>query len=75
MELDARFWAGKRVCVTGGTGFLGWNLIQALLPWTCHVRVFGLPPTSPVLRSRLTAWEYMPGDVRDQPQRQVPITA
>jgi dihydroflavonol-4-reductase len=65
MELDARFWAGKRVCVTGGTGFLGWHLIQALLPWNCHVRVFGLPPTSPALRSRLTQWEYVPGDVRD----------
>ena len=30
MNPDPQFWSGKQVCVTGGTGFLGWHLVQQL---------------------------------------------
>ncbi len=65
MEPDPLFWAGKRVCVTGGTGFLGWHLVRQLLTLTPHVRVLGLRPTSRPLRERLQALDWVEGDIRD----------
>jgi hypothetical protein len=50
MQPDQRFWAGKRVCATGGTGFLGWHLVRELLPRAADVRILGLPARSPYLR-------------------------
>jgi dihydroflavonol-4-reductase len=43
----ARFWAGKRVCVTGGTGFLGYHLVRQLCALGAEVRVLSLPPRRP----------------------------
>ena len=65
MEPDGRFWAGKRVCITGGTGFLGWHLLRQLLPLTTHVRVLGLRPASEVLWEQLRPLDCVVGDVRD----------
>ena len=65
MEPDRRFWAGKRVCVTGGTGFLGWHLLRQLLPLTGGVRVLGLRPASDELWERLRPLDCVVGDVRD----------
>jgi dihydroflavonol-4-reductase len=44
MVPDQSFWAGKRVCVTGGTGFLGHHLVQQLLDLDARVCVLALPP-------------------------------
>jgi dihydroflavonol-4-reductase len=38
------FWTGRRVCVTGGTGFLGYHLSRQLLAEGARVRVVALPP-------------------------------
>jgi dihydroflavonol-4-reductase len=65
MQPDQTYWAHKLVCVTGGTGFLGWHLVRELLPRARHVRILGLAPRSPVLRSRLAMLEFVAGDVRD----------
>ena len=44
MDHRTNYWAGKRVCVTGGTGFLGFHLVQKLRERDAEVRVLGLPP-------------------------------
>jgi len=44
MEPNPIFWAGRRVCVTGGTGFLGGHLVRQLLQLNAEVRVLALPP-------------------------------
>jgi dihydroflavonol-4-reductase len=65
MKPDPRFWAGKRVCVTGGTGFLGWQIVRQLLTVTPHVRLLGLRPTSKPLAALLQSHDCVFGDVRD----------
>lgn len=65
MKLDPHFWARKRVCVTGGTGFLGWQIVRELLPLTRHVRILGLPPQSRALMRELQTHDCVFGDVRD----------
>ncbi|HEV3444554.1 MAG TPA: NAD-dependent epimerase/dehydratase family protein, partial [Gemmataceae bacterium] len=44
MEPSPAFWTGKQVCVTGGTGFLGYHLVLRLLELGARVRVLALPP-------------------------------
>src|SRR5207248_781868 len=44
MRPDPRFWAGLPVCVTGGTGFLGYHLVRQLLDLGADVRVLALQP-------------------------------
>jgi dihydroflavonol-4-reductase len=65
MEVNPHFWAGKRVCVTGGTGFLGRHLVQNLLPLTPHVRILGLQPAAPELNRWLGGQDCVVGDIRD----------
>jgi dihydroflavonol-4-reductase len=65
MEANPRFWAGKRVCVTGGTGMLGYQLVVQLLRLGAHVRVLALtPPTSHPIHTQKTVFKIF-GDVRD----------
>jgi dihydroflavonol-4-reductase len=65
MQPDPTFWSGKRVCVTGGTGFLGWHLVQQLAPIAGQVRILGFRPASPKLSAQLQDHDCIFGDVRD----------
>src|SRR5205085_10207188 len=37
-------WQGRPVCVTGGSGFLGYQLVRQLLDLGADVRIHTLPP-------------------------------
>lgn len=52
MRPDPAYWAGRTVCVTGGTGFLGYHLVKLLGEVGARVRVFALapPPDHPIRR-------------------------
>ena len=63
MQANASFWAP--VCVTGGTGFLGYHIVRQLVDLGAHVRVLALRPTRPhplLTENRVT---NIFGDVRD----------
>jgi dihydroflavonol-4-reductase len=61
-----RFWSGRPVCVTGGTGLLGYHLVRQLLQLGARVRLFALPP-APSHPVRATPWvECVFGDVLDE---------
>src|SRR5436190_857039 len=61
----ATFWQDKRVCVTGGSGFLGLQIVHLLLERGAHVRSFGLVarPDHPLNRLLI---EQEVGDIRDR---------
>jgi dihydroflavonol-4-reductase len=65
MDPNPRFWAGKRVCVTGGTGMLGFQIVDQLLGLGARVRVLSLPPTTihPIHSRRAVSCYF--GDIRD----------
>jgi dihydroflavonol-4-reductase len=65
MNPGVSYWADKRVCITGGTGFLGRALAQQLRPLAGHVRLFGLQPRASELSARMHEWDCAFGDVRD----------
>lgn len=66
MQPDPSYWAGRTVCVTGGTGFLGFHLVRLLGEVGARVRVFGLatPADHPI--RQFTHVEIIAGDVLDR---------
>ncbi len=65
MVHDRPFWADRTVCVTGGTGFLGFHLVRQLLDHGAIVRVCALPaPLDHPLR-KWVGVELIEGDIRD----------
>lgn len=71
-KIDAAFWKGKRVFLTGHTGFKGSWLSLWLIKMGAEVKGFSLtPPTSPALFSVAHIDKSMNsemGDIRDLPQ-------
>jgi dihydroflavonol-4-reductase len=62
---DHTYWAGRTVCVTGGTGFLGYHLVKQLGEVGARVRVFALgPPADHPVRQFAHA-EVIAGDILD----------
>ena len=66
MEIDDDHWRGRTVCVTGGTGFLGFHLVQALRSRGARVRIFGLAPRPGHPLLDLRDIELIDGDIRDK---------
>jgi dihydroflavonol-4-reductase len=58
-------WSGLPVCVVGGTGFLGWQVVQKLLTRGATVRVFALPPGADHPIHSHPEVQFIPGDIRD----------
>ena len=65
MGLDRGFWGGKQVCVTGGTGLLGYQVVRCLLDAGAEVRVLALKPCGPHPLERDPRVRLIWGDVRD----------
>jgi dihydroflavonol-4-reductase len=61
------FWSGKRVCVTGGTGLLGYQIVKRLVDMNACVRVLAsrFHDRHPIRRA--ASVELIEGDVRDAP--------
>src|SRR5438552_5655500 len=59
-------WGGLRVCVTGGTGFLGLHLVRQLLDLGARVTALALPPP-PDSPPPPDGVSVVFGDVRDTP--------
>ena len=68
--IDQEFWVGKRVFLTGHTGFKGSWLSLWLIHLGCSVKGYSLnPPTSPSLFDVVkigTLVDSQIGDIRDQ---------
>lgn len=58
-------WSSLPVCVVGGTGFLGWQVVQRLLARGAAVRVFALPPPADHPLLNHPEIRFTPGDIRD----------
>lgn len=65
MNPDPHYWAGRRVCVTGGTGFLGFQIAWQLLALGARVRVLALEPAGPHPLLDEPRVQCFFGDVRD----------
>jgi CDP-glucose 4,6-dehydratase len=64
---DARFWRGRRVAVTGGTGFLGSHVVAQLVDLGAHVVVLrrDRPPVSPFVDAWTPRVSFVDGRAED----------
>lgn len=65
MRPDSAYWSGRTVCVTGGTGFLGYHLVKLLGEVGARVRVFALAPPADHPIRQLPHAEIIAGDILD----------
>ena len=65
VDLDQTFWSGKRVCVTGGTGLLGYQIVKRLLQVGAEIRVFALASSRPHPLDAEPKVKLFLGDIRD----------
>lgn len=65
MDHDRGFWTGKQVCVTGGTGLLGYQVVRCLIDAGAEVRVLALQPRGPHPVEGRPRVRLIWGDVRD----------
>ncbi len=66
MTPSRAFWRGKTVCVTGGTGFIGFQIVLQLVTAGARVRSLSLRPadTHPIFTLQSVDTHF--GDVRDE---------
>ena len=67
MATERFSWAGLPVCVTGGTGFLGYQIVRQLVDAGARVTVLALPPAPAHPLHRLSNVNTVFGDVCDLP--------
>jgi dihydroflavonol-4-reductase len=65
MAPDGEFWHGRRACVTGGTGLLGYQIVRCLRERGATVVVLALPPRDGHPLRHEPGVEGAFGDVRD----------
>jgi uncharacterized protein YbjT (DUF2867 family) len=67
MTPSRMFWNGKTVCVTGGTGFVGFQIVRQLVGAGARVRYLALRPadTHPIFALEPVEGHF--GDVCDTP--------
>jgi len=68
MTPNSTFWSDRPVCVTGGAGFLGWHIVDALRAAGARVRILALEPASHHPVHQRDEVECHWGDVRDPDQ-------
>lgn len=66
MNPDRTFWSGKRVCVTGGTGLLGYQVVKCLLQVGAEIRVLALASSRPHPLNAEPTVKLFLGDIRDR---------
>lgn len=65
MKSSRDFWSGLRVCVTGGTGFLGFHMVKELVGRQARVRTLSLPARHDHPLNGMHEVERIEGDIRD----------
>jgi len=68
---DAASWdrtfTGKRILITGSSGFLASGLIARMKEVSCHIRCVTRSPTPPVaMQGGRASFEHLPGDIRER---------
>ncbi len=65
MEPDPSYWSGRRVCVTGGTGLLGFQIVRELLNAGARPVVLSLAPHPVHPLNGMGNVDRIVGDIRD----------